>query len=161
MTVSAREFASQRVVACVDVVVVFFICFLNPRFRMRVGQRGAVLPSVCAVHFVRLRRAGGSGGAAAAVAAGPARTALNRFSRRLQSGVKAQGERRAAASVCLPLGFAPSSSSASTGSVLPFLSRLAENEFEERDSPAWKFLCGLPWIRLLDAEVRSVFNFTR
>lgn len=123
------------------------------------GQKGAVLPSVCAVHSVRLRRAGGSGGggaaaAAASVAAGPARTALNRFSWRLQSG---EGERRAAGSVRLLLRFSPPSSSAATESVLRFLSRLGENEFEERGSPAWKFLCGLPWICLLDAEVRSVF----
>lgn len=48
------------------------------------GKKGALLPSVCAVDFERLRRAGGSG---AAAAAGPAGTALNRFFCLLQSGI--------------------------------------------------------------------------
>lgn len=75
---------------------------------------------------------------------------MNRFS----VGYKADRRQARSRFSLLPLGL--SASSSAIGPLLRFLSRLAENEFEERDSPAWKFPCGFPWICLLEAEVRSV-----
>lgn len=132
-------FSGRNLCVCVCACV----CFVYFEILAELGRK-AQSSSLCAALSVRWRRAGGS---AAAAAAGPARTALNRFSCRLQSGVKPGAVPvRAAALLLAPLHRARPA----------LLSPLAENEFEERDGPAWKLLCALPWICLLAAEVRSL-----